>query len=132
MQHPQDKMLRHLIDNCLCENLELSAGQVTTLLALLEVPVMDYHIVEILQLYPRSKMRKNVLDPLRTSGWIIFHSLPPTDSDVGAPRIAWSLRSERSAELQEIVSQAEEWSATQLRKGRAAGVRLASDLFLDT
>lgn len=120
--------MRHLIDSCLTENLGLTVGQVTTLCALLDAPVMDYQIVEILQLYPRSKMRKNVLDPLRTSGWIVFHSLPPANSDVGAPRIAWSLRPERRAELQQIVDKAEEWATGQLRKGRDASKRLSCDL----
>lgn len=124
-------MLRHLIDNYLAKHFELKEGQITTLQALLEVSVMDYQVVEMLQLYPRSKMRKNVLDPLRESGWIIFHSLPPANSDVGAPRMAWSLRPDRRVELQQAVSKAEEWAARRLRRGRDAGKRLSCDLSLE-
>tara|TARA_B100000749_G_C18050586_1_gene311244 strand:+ start:63 stop:482 length:420 start_codon:yes stop_codon:yes gene_type:complete len=122
--------LRNLVDNYLLEHYGLSKGQLATLLALLEIPVMDYEVVEILRLYPRGKMRKNVIDPLVKTGWIVEHSLPPKDGNIGASRVAWSLKPDRKVELENKVREAEDLASKQFQNALSVGKRLGTELSL--
>lgn len=119
----------HLVEDFLCDRLGLSRGQVLTLYTLLDLPIMDYEVVETLDIYPRSRMRKMVLDPLLSEGWIVCHSFPPANGHVGASRIAWSLRKERRSELAEVVQEAQVWAEKKSRAGRLVSEALAKELF---
>ena len=83
--------------------LQVSAAQAETLIALLDHPVLSYRIVQELQLFPVGKMHERVLAPLQEGGWIIFHSLPPED-DVkgGRPLKAFSLARGKRAALKKV------------------------------
>lgn len=119
-----------LLHKRLAQILNLSVAQISTLLALLEYPAMDYHVTELLDLYPRSKMRHNVLDPLHQDGWIIFHSLSPMESQVGAPRLAWSLRPDRQPTLEQALADAQAWVDKCRRKASLTSNDLCRQLYI--
>lgn len=87
--------------------LGLKHSQAITLMALQRIPVMDYSVVKMIDLYPPSKMRNAVLEKLYQDGWIRFHNLRPESSDLGAPRLVWSLNENRKEELDAIIEKAE-------------------------
>jgi len=118
----------HLEILYLSQELRVSLSQARTLRALNDLPVMDYRVVEMLDLYSRSKMRKNVLEPLRETGWIVMHSLTPIHSDVGAPRLAWSLRPEQRGKLKEACKSAKGWAQRQLKFGTMVVQQLAHEV----
>lgn len=117
-----------LLERTLAGNLDLSVHQVRLLLALKDCPAMDYRISDTLHLFPRSKMRNRVLDPLHRSGWILIHSLPST-GDTGASRVAWSLNTQRAAELAESIAAAEQHIATVSEQARRSSRQLFEELF---
>jgi hypothetical protein len=118
----------HLEILYIAQELHVSLSQARTLRALNQIPVMDYRVVEVLDLYPRSKMRKNVLEPLVEGGWVVLHSLTPMNSDSGAPRLAWSIREEQQLRLKNVCESAVDWASRQLRMGTLAGQQLKDEV----
>lgn len=121
----------YLVQKRLSERTGFSASQVQTLLVLLDYPIMDYRVVEALKLFPPSKMRSRVLEPLRESGWIVIHSYPPSSDAGGASRMAWSLRTEKALELRALVMEVrrevDQAQSSALRYARA----LATDMLIE-
>lgn len=103
---------------CISEQLGVSLYQAVLLLALRDYPVMNYEISEILKIYPKSKMRKRVLEPLRNAGWIVFYSVSPDNGQVGAPKLAWSLRSDKRAQFEAGIVLAEESMSKRLHAAK--------------
>lgn len=118
-----------LIEQHLSAALNLSLHQVRTLLVLRCLPVLDYDTSDRLGLYARSKMRRAVLNPLHEAGWIRFHSFPP-ESDIGAPRVAWSINTLRCDELDRIVDNAKREVDVQIHAVDVDSRALARDLCL--
>jgi hypothetical protein len=73
------------------DDLGISEPQVHMLVSLLDLPVMDHAVSELLRIYPRSKLGGRVLDPLKEKGLIRYHTLPRRKGKSGAPRLAWGL-----------------------------------------
>ena len=120
----------YLVEKTLSDSLNLPSHQVRTLLVLRCLPVMDYNISESLGLYARSKMRRAVLNPLHQAGWIRFHSFPP-ERDVGAPRVAWSINTDRCEEFEQMVENARHEVGVRMRAANIDSASLARDLYLD-
>lgn len=121
--------MKHVIERYLHRQTGLSVSQVETLMTLVDMPVMDYQVVELMTLFPRSKMRRRVLDPLHQQGWIIFHSFPSRNERAGAPRLAWSLNPTRRDEWVKLWEDAERWAEKHKRKATLLSEDLARDLY---
>lgn len=97
----------YMIENFLSDWTGLSRSQVSTLMILQDMPVMNYHIVRKIMLFPPSKMRERVLDPLEAQGWIRFYRIPHEEPGrIGPRKLAWALNEARKAEWDELVANA--------------------------
>jgi len=118
----------HLEILYIAQELRVPLSHARTLRALNDIPVMDYRIVEMLDLYSRSKMRKNVLEPLRESEWIIMHSLLPAHSKVGAPRLAWTLNQNHRSRLSQVCREAKTWALKQKKLSTMVSMGLLEEI----
>lgn len=86
------------LGEAMAQRLGITVAQARMLCATYCLGVMDHEISSQLELYPRSKVRARVLDPLNQEGWLVFHSYPP-EAGTGANRHAWSIRQSRGGRL---------------------------------
>lgn len=125
--------MKYMVEGFLADWLGVSLGQAKTLLALHEIPVMNYEIVRTLTLFPPSKMRERILDPLHEQGWIRYFRIPHQNpGDVGARRLAWCLDESRLSELNTAIQNAEEAAEKKFQAARLDSRNLSIALFGDT
>lgn len=122
--------MSRFIENYIAEDFGVTLGQAVTLIVLAEITVMDYEVVEHLNLYPRSKMRANVINPLISKGWIQMHTTSTKDQQrgPGAPRIAWSLKADKKKELELAIKAAQALEQQAQHKARMASESLMDEL----
>lgn len=121
-----------LLAQRLAEQLDLTEPQAETLLALHQFSVMDYEIVDLLNLFPRSKMQERILGPLGKAGWLVFDKLRPKHTTVGANRKAWRVNPDRQALLNAEVEAAQAWVKARLIRVDQAVLELTDELTAPT
>lgn len=98
-------------------------------MALLEISVIDYEIVQLLKLYPPGRMAANVWEPLHAGGWLVSHSTPPKKGSLGgAPRRAFSLTPSAREKLVLLSKEADAWAISQVEAARSSSHFLATEL----